>query len=257
MGKLKLLEEIFQKSRNKKSPVNNLQDINNLKVLVWTFSKTGTSTLASSFQKSIDGTSLYKNVTHSHWEVCWYRYISPELKKTDFSFELLIEFINSKGIHPLVVQSYRCPVERVLSELNHLGVEDYTNHAQSGHLGGEYIDYLKKTFTGIWTHNYDKERGFGFHRGDKYDILYLTCENIDRLSENIKSIKELKEYHNLTIDKQNVRSGNEKYEKFKDNIAFGRDYINDLYDIHSEPLNFFYIEEKLLEMKENMINKYA
>lgn len=254
--KLKLLEEIFQKSRSDTSPVNILQDINNLKVLVWTFSKTGTSTLASSFQHCMDTSLRYKNVTHSHHESCWFKNISEELKEIKFSFELLIEFINNKGIHPLVVQSYRCPVERLLSELNHLGIEEYSNQIYSN-LNTKYIDYLKKTFDGIWTHNYDKERGFGFHRGDNYDILYLDIESIDKLSENIKSIEELKEYHNLTIVEQNVRDGDEDYEKFKDDIVLSGYGINDLYDIHSEPLNFFYNEETILKMKENVINKFA
>lgn len=254
--KLKLLEEIFQKSRSDKNPVNILQDINNLKVLVWPFSKTGTSTLASSFQKSIDGTLLFKNVTHSHHEFCWFKNVSPELKEIGFSFELLIEFINSKGIHPLVVQSYRCPLERLISSANHLRVRDFSDYI-SKNLNTNYIDHLKKTFDGIWTHNYDKERGFGFHRGDNYDILYLDIESIDKLSENIKSIEELKEYHNLTIEKRNVKEGDEDYEKFKDDIVLSGYGINDLYDIHSEPLNFFYNEEKILKMKENVINKFA
>ena len=244
--------------------VNNLQDINNLKVLVWTFPKSGTSTLGASFQKSIDGTSLYKNVTHSHHESCWYTNFSQELQEIGFSFELLIEFINSKGIHPLVIQSYRCPVHFYISAYFHKhkhGKKAYPdlNTLFNSSFPGQatYIDYLKKTFDGLWTHNYDKERGFGFHRGDNYNILYLDIESIDKLSENIKSIEELKEYHNLTIDKQNVREGDRDYEKFKDDTVLSEYGINDLYDIHSEPLNYFYSEEKILKMKENVINKFV
>lgn len=250
--RLKILESIFRERVGENNPVNNLQDVDNLRVLVWTFSKTGTSTLAGSFQKAIDGGCFYKNVTHSHHERCWFRSISGELQEIDFSFDLLIEFINSKGIKPLVVQSFRCPLERLLSSANHLRVNarDYL----SANLNTEYIDYLKKTFEGLWTHSYNKERGFGFHSGNKYDILYVTTESINMLPENIKLIKELNEYHNLKVTNRNVRKNTGYQRKI---IDLSEAVVHHLYDLHSEPLNFFYTQDQIFNMQKNAINQFT
>jgi hypothetical protein len=267
--KLKLLEEIFQERTFKENPVNNLQDIDNLKVLVWTFSKTGTSTLASSFQHNIDGTLEYKNVTHSHHESCWFNHVSKELKQIGFSFKLLIDFINSKGIRPVVIQSYRCPVESLVSGYFHLfeqGFKDKDSfnlnklfntsklHKFAGQV--EYIRYLKKTFNGIWTHDFNKEKGFGFNPSDRYDIIYTTIDNINNIPQNIKSIKELEDYHNLTIKTANTHKSKAAYKEFKNNLAFKKGTINYLYDIHSDPLNFFYTRDKVKNMLDLALQKY-
>ena len=267
--KLKSLEEIFKKRVSKTNPVNNLTDIDNLKVLVWTFPKTGTSTLASSFQHSIDGTLKYKNVTHSHQESCWFNHVSKELEQIGFSFKLLIDFINSKGIRPVVIQSYRCPVESLVSAYFHVfeqGFKDkdsfnlnklFNNSKLHKFAGwGEYIRYLKKTFKGIWTHDFNKEEGFGFNLGDSYDTIYTTIESINNIPRNIKSIKELKDYHNLTIKTSNEHKSESAYKKFKNNLAFKKSAINHLYDIHSEPLNFFYTRDSIKNMLDSALQKY-
>lgn len=268
--RIRLLENILRDlGERSDNAVNCCNDIDNLKVLVWTFSKAATTTLAKSFQKSIDSTFLYKNVTHSHHESCWHKYISPELEKIGFSFELLIEFINKKGVHPLVVQSYRCPVERLVSEAFHYQQKGRCeaiarcnalfNDPDKGNLFTKdlwYIDYLKTTFKGIWTHDFDKEKGFGFYRGDTYDILYVAIDFLDDLPSNIKSIEELSDYHNLSIEKTNEASGKIGYETLKENLSFSKESIDHLYDIHWEPLNFFYNEDRILNMKQSVISKY-
>jgi hypothetical protein len=124
--KLKLLEEILQERAFKRHAVNNLQDIDNLKVLVWTFSKTGTSTLASSFQHSIDRTVDFRNVTHSHSERCWHHHISPKLETIGFSFDLLVDFINNKGIKPLVSEPLNFFYSsREISDMKNRALEQY------------------------------------------------------------------------------------------------------------------------------------
>ena len=265
--KIKSLEEILRRhSPRPGNPVNTLQDIDNIKVLVWTFAKTGTSTLADSFQHSIDGTSGWKNVTHSHAESCWFDQISKELNHIGFSFKLLIEFINSKGIRPLVIQSYRCPVEILISTYFHL-VENGSKDKNSSNLNqlfntlkfpgqAEYIRHLKKTFKGIWTHDFNKEEGFGFNLGDSYDTIYTTIDSINNIPRNIKSIKELKDYHNLTIKTSNEHKSESAYKTFKNNLAFKKGAINHLYDIHSEPLNFFYTRDSIKNMLDSALQKY-
>ena len=266
--KLKFLSKIFAENCSQYNPVNNLRDADNLRVLVWTFPKTGTSTLASSFQQSIDKTSLFKNVVHCHHEQDWINFISPELQEINFSFKLLIEFINKKGIKPLVIQSYRCPVDFFVSSFFHKfekeGCQDTTSDElnaffNDGAFDGqeEYINYLKKTFNGIWTHEFNKKKGFGFHSGESYNILYTTIEDINSLPKNIKSIKELQDYHDLAIHIRNTHKNKKGYKKFKNNLDFKKESIDRLYKIHSEPLNFFYSEERILEMKESVFKKFV
>ena len=263
---MNLLEKILKETKapnGENNAVNTLEDISNLRVLVWTFPKTGTMTLCRSFQNSIDGTVAFKNVVHCHTEKCWFSQITKDLQKIDFSFESLIKFINSKGIHPLVVQSYRCPVEKEVPRINHrldVGILPYEeSYSFFRNYDGEveYINYLKNTFNGIWKHNYDKEKSFGFHHGSEYDILYLTCESINDLPNNIKSTPVLKEYHNIEIQNTNIREGDKNYTDFKNNFSLSVDDIETMYNIHSEPLNFFYTSDKILKMKQKVIKKYV
>lgn len=252
--KIELLEEILREPTSENNPVNVLKDIDNFKVLVWTFSKTGTSTLASSFQHSIDGTTQYKNVIHCHDEDGWFRNISPKLKEIDFTFNLLIEYINSKGIKPLIIHSYRPPFQRVLSEIYHL--VSRTNRSLDSFHDDRFtnslsVNYYKNTFKGIWTHDFDKQKGFGFHEGDTYDILYTTTDGINDLPENIKSIEQLKEYHNLKIQTKNRANNLIDYENIKSMVKWSEEKINKLYEIHAEPLNFFYNNHDITIMKKN------
>jgi hypothetical protein len=277
---LQSLDRILKNSRVKRNNfVNNLMDVDNIKVLVWTFAKTGTTTLASSFQQNISGTKSFKNVTHSHGEPCWFNNISQELKQIGFTFKMLIEYINSKGIRPVVIQSYRCPVDTHISahfhkiqknnklSVNTDGLSKYASCLAPQALkpidlftGQEsYINYLEKTFNGIWTHNFDKVRGYGFHQEPDYDILYTTTDYIKKLPDNIKLIKELKEYHNLKITKRNLTYTKEPgtYSNYKKTLTFERKVINHIYNIHSKPLNFFYTKDKIKYMLQSALNKYS
>ena len=151
--KIETLQNVFNKTRvfSQGNAVNTLEEIHKLKVLVWTFSKTGTMTISKSFQHKIDGTFKYKNVSHCHHESCWYNNITKELENIGFSFKMLVEYLNTNGIHPLVVQSFRCPVERFVSDMNHrreigsISSGEYSSLLRSpGHI--KYINYLKELF---------------------------------------------------------------------------------------------------------------
>ena len=258
--KIELLEEILQEQTFVNNPVNTLRDIDNLKIIVWTFSKTGTSTLASSFQHSIDGTTQYKNVIHCHDETCWFHNISPKLKEIDFTFDLLIEYINSKGIKPLVIHSYRPPFQRVLSEIFHFvsrNGRDISISNDDTFINPALVNYYKNTFKDIWTHDFDKQRGFGFHVGDTYDILYTTINAIDNLPENIQSIKQLKEYHDLKIQSKNRADSHTDYENIKSMVKWSEERVNKLYEIHKEPLSFFYNNHDISVMKDNDLKKHS
>ena len=46
------------------------------------------------------------------------------------------------------------------------------------------------------------------------------------------------------------------YKTFKNNLAFKKGAINHLYDIHSEPLNFFYTRDSIKNMLDSALQKY-
>jgi hypothetical protein len=277
--KFKFLEEILKSSNQPLNcSLNNLRSIDNLRVILWTFSKTGTSSLGNSFQEIIQPhpkirEHFFQNIIHCHSEECWFDIVSKNLKTIDFTFDFLIDYINYKGIKPLVIQCYRNPLDRMISNYNHISYRDKLNSGASrgsiiqspsydlsgfdlkNDLDGEieYINYLKKTFTNIWEHNYDKNKKIGFYSGDKYNILYVPIEGINALPQNIKSIDELKDYHNIKIIDTGTKKNpgenfNLNYSDFKKNIKFKKELIDQLFKIHKEPLNFFYKDEEIEEM---------
>lgn len=72
------LDKLFEaKSKNnalKGNAINSLSDFKNIRVLVWTLPKTGTTTLAKSFQRCISDIPEYVSaplyVVHCHSEKC-------------------------------------------------------------------------------------------------------------------------------------------------------------------------------------------
>jgi hypothetical protein len=57
--------------------INNLKNILNINYFVWTFSKTGTSSLASALQR-LNKSETYENVVHCHTEDCWKNFFNIE-----------------------------------------------------------------------------------------------------------------------------------------------------------------------------------
>lgn len=277
MKKIKQLKNILQSaSIGLDNPVNNLRAIDQLKVIIWTFAKTGTSALCNAFQKSIDQhpdhvvskVNLFENVAHCHNEQCWMNHISKDLSDIDFSFDLLVDYINDTGIKPLTIQCFRNPIDRIISHFYHVLHNQklqkdakYCDFKNGINGDSRYIDYLKNTFDGIWTHDYDKDKKIGFHNGDKYDILYVPLEGINDLPKNIQSINELKEYHHIKIPSdQGQLNTNENfgsdYLDFKKTIKLEKEVIEKSFKINEEPLSFFYKHSEIQEMINNAYKKY-
>lgn len=277
MKKVKQLKNILQStSTGPHNPVNNLCAIDQLKVITWTISKTGTSALINAFQDCIaqrphhvePGVNWFQNVIHCHHETCWIGQISKDLAAIDFSFDLLVDYINHTGIKPLTIQCFRNPIDRIVSHFNHV-LYNQKSHKDAKYCDfkngingdSEYLDYLKNTFDGIWTHDYDKDKKIGFHSGDKYDILYVSLEGINDLPKNIQSINELKEYHHIKIPKNKEQMNTNKkfgsdYSDFKKTIKLEKELIDKAFKINEEPLSFFYKDSEIKGMINDAHKKY-
>lgn len=233
------------------NPVNNLQDVENLKVVVWTYPKTGTTSLAEAFQRSIDGTTQFKNVTHSHIVNCWKTWhpaVINKLKPLKFSFTMLVEFINSFNIKPLIVQSFRDPYKLTLSYY----------HAIGQHHAIPVVPILPcSKIPSLFQCTFDKDNGFGFQIGDKYDILYTTVESLSNLPRNIKTIDCLSDYHNLTIERKNVAHGKDRvqYEEFKKSYKWSSEQVAAIHKHYKQQLEFYYTQDQIEQMKKQALNE--
>lgn len=94
--------------------VNTMQSPRSIRIFVHTFSKTGTTSFADSAQACYGDDPGYTHVAHSHSEACWHKHV-PSLAP-DFSIPRLIREQDTK---PIVVQLFRNPVDRVLSDYIH------------------------------------------------------------------------------------------------------------------------------------------
>jgi hypothetical protein len=248
-----IFKEVFKRT-NKSNPVNNLQDYRNICVLVWTIPKTGTMTLSQSFQHTIDGTTLFKNVSHCHTERCWYAH-HKMLDQNNFNFNLFIDYLNCFKIKPLVVQSYREPISRIISAYFQINRVIGVNNKQLPKLLNKIVDFLNKEGpvfnyykNFIPFNNFNKHLGYGFDEGENYDVLYTRIDKINDLPKNIKMIDQLKRYHNLKIIKTNERK-NAIYDYVKNNIKIPRNIVNKLYDQEKELLEFYYTDDEINQFK--------
>ena len=238
---------------SKCNSVNNLQDVDNLKVVVWTNSKCGTTSLARGFQRCIDGTTDYKNIIHCHHVNCWhaqYPALSAQLKSMRFSFDLLIEYINSVGIKPLVVQSFRNPYDMLKSHIHAVKIPDIQTYINTT------TGPLELPITGLYNCEFDKINGFGYQSEDLYDILYTTVESLSNLPQNIQTIDPLSEYHNLTIEKNNIAHGKSQkdYNVFKESCKLSPEDVDNIHMRYKSQIDFYYTTNQFERMKNSVLN---
>jgi len=102
--------------RVKKNAVNCLRDCNNIRVIVVTIPKTGTSTLALSFQRAFNRRSSFNNVLHGHSRECIHKWL-PFLKRDNIDVTDFVDYYNAThpGKKSIVIHSYREPISRLIS----------------------------------------------------------------------------------------------------------------------------------------------
>ena len=243
---------LFETNKNiikENNPVNNLQDFRNIKVFVHTYSKTGTTTLAISFQYCIDKSTKFKNVSHSHTMLCWYRFL-PFLRNTNYFLKNILNIQNSI---PLIIQSYRNPIDRLLSNYNHQ--YKYINkYYFNKYLLNYILDNINYfNYTNELNINYDNkifnyEKGYGFENKEDFYILHTRLDKINNLPDNIKLIPELKEFHNLSIIKGNVNTSNE-YLEFKKNIKIPKELIDLILFKEKSVMEFYFSNDEITNIK--------
>lgn len=253
----KLFEDNCDRFKLRGNPVNNLADYKNIKVLVWTIPKTGSTTLATSFQQCIHKHPHYVHVVHCHSENCWYHF-HPYLKSDTFNGSKLLDYIISNGIRPLIVQSYREPITRLISnmletyksqlarrEMNVLLlniilyiIREIVNNNSSCYFANLYKSTFHIDFSNKDVFNRDK--GYGFQQFEKYDVLFTTMESINDLPTNIKTIESLNEYHNLNIITAPNKNTTLLYRQIKDTFFIPEILVDNIYRTENFLLTFYY-----------------
>ena len=239
---------LFETNKNiikEDNPVNNLKDFKNIKVFVHTYSKTGTTTLARSFQYCIDKTTDYKNVSHSHSKYCFRIYL-----KLDNTFNIK-QLINLQLNKPLIIQSYRNPFDRLLSSYYF----SYKNkHSFNAFLlnyilnNVEYFNYIDELNINYDNKIFNYERGYGFEKKEDFYILHTRLDKINNLSDNIKLISELKEFHNLSIIKDNVNRSKE-YIEFKNKLKIPKELIDLILFKEKSVMEFYFSNDEITNIK--------
>ena len=244
---------LFETNKNiikENNPVNNLQDFRNIKVFVHTYSKTGTTTLSRSFQYCIDKTTYYKNVSHSHTiGSCWYKYL-PFLQNTNY---FLKDILNIQNTIPLIIQSYRNPIDRIISQYYDIFRKNNNNLFINFCLRYFFDNYCFLSYIAELNINYDNkifnyEKGYGFENKEDYYILHTRLDKINNLPDNIKLIPELKEFHNLSIIKDNVNKSNE-YMEFKKNIKIPKELIDLILFKEKSVMEFYFSNDEITNIK--------
>ena len=243
---------LFETNKNiikENNPVNNLQDFRNIKVFVHTYSKTGTITLAKSFQYCIDESTKFKNVSHSHTMLCWYRFL-PFLKNTNYFLKNILNIQNSI---PLIIQSYRNPINRLISDYNHQ-IKYINNHSFNAFLLNYILHNINIfNYANELNINYDNkifnyEKGYGFEKKEDFYILHTRLDKINDLPDNIKLIPELKEFHNLSIIKDNVNKSKE-YIEFKNKVKIPKELIDLILFKEKSVMEFYFSNDEITNIK--------
>ena len=233
--------------------INVLKDINNIKYFVWTFSKTGTTSLSKSLQRLHNNSDEYENVLHCHTEDCWHTYFNLE---SNFSIMDIVKMQKNK---PIIFQLYRNPIERLISDYFHVkncknyDINDDVNDDLNNYLNYKtdkyyeyYEDKLDFKFSDI---KYDKINKFLFIEKDEYYLFFTALEHFSYLKNNLINCFNSRDFcfDNFSITKEHIGSYNKK------NIKIKKDIIDKLFENNKEIIEFYYTDEEI----ENFKNKYT
>ena len=245
-----LYMEILKKSlqNNIKSEhyvyINNLKNICNINYFVWTFSKTGTSSLASALQR-LNNSERYENVIHCHTENCW-----RDCFNVDKNFDI-IDIVRCQKKKPIIFQLYRNPISRLISDYHHVYKNNPENTTKdiNEYLGKKidpYYEYYEKKlgfkFSNI---KYDKVKKFCFIEKPDFYLFFVALEHFDSLKQNLIDCFNSKGFcfDLFDIRHENVNSYDKK------NIKINNDLIEKLFENNKTIIDFYYTDEEIKKFK--------
>jgi hypothetical protein len=224
--------------------INNLEDFTNINYFVWTFSKTGTSSLATALQVMHDGTKIYKNVVHCHTEDCWKNFFN-----IDNTFDIM-NIVNYQKRKPIIFQLYRNPIERLISEYYHIkhadvNLTDDINVYLKNKIE-PYFEYYEKKFDFKFTDiEYDKINKFCFIEKDNFYLYFTALEHFDKLKNNLIRIFNCRGFNFDSFNIECLHSNS--YDKSK--IKIDNEIIETLFENNKSIINFYYTEDEIINFK--------
>lgn len=277
MDKINRLETLYNYLRNQPpdehNPVNTLQDIEHWYFIVCTFPKCGTTSVATSLQKAIDGRACYTNVIHCHSETCWRYYI---FRDDTYPFEIsdLITLCNLHQIKPIVFQLYREPVSRHISDffcqydMGHLhsldivtfltfllttNYEDAERKAHYEHCFG--IDFSNQTL-------FHHTKGYGWIDHPSHYVYLTSIDRLDRMGNNL--YEQFKHYNpfpiqfqTLSMEIQNAYHSSPEKDAFRETLWIPQCFIHDMFASEQSLLSFYYSSETIHQLKQQYFDPHC
>lgn len=245
--------------------VNLLTDPNNIRVIIMTLAKTGTTSLAESFQSTFNQSLPvgYHNVLHGHSYLCIHKYL-PFLKTDNIDIKDFIDYYAYKnpGKKAIVVHSYREPISRLIScffEIHEVRPQVTDQAKLSGNIikflyqmliednmTERYKYYSSNLDSDLFEKPFDHDKGYSFWETSKCILLHTRIDLLKRL-ESIVPILD-PEFSSFKMVKSNERK-NPAYLQIQNFIKVPLDLIEKIYKNESIYLSYYYKEEEILAMK--------
>lgn len=261
MPRVKLMQRLLTGKRIKKNAVNCLRDSNNIRVIVITLPKIGTTILAVSFQRAFNGRSGFNNVIHGHSNECIYRWI-PFLKPDKICVRDFIDYYNWKhpGKKAIVVHSYREPISRLISSyfqhnmsrlnkdcntLKELIIKFLETLVPVNTLYKEYSDNAGSPLFEI---PFNHELGYGYKASDYCHLINTRVDKLKNL-ERLVRIIDPEQFKNFKTVESNVQK-DALYDIVKKTIVIPKEILDKHYENEKNYLNYYYKPEEILKIKE-------
>lgn len=236
-------------------------NIDNIKIVIYSAGKTGTTTLHESFYKLIP----YREIFSIH---------SDTQFKTN---NTVSNIINYKRTHKLlVISSYREPISRTIScffqcieQVTFLSIKEIlkvnTNYITEKLL--EYMDmdqfYLpfeenngkNLDNINIFDKEFDKSNGYQIFETSNAKFLILKFDTMDKWENIIKNNTEYKEFKLYSANLTEEKPINNLYKKIKKELIIPKHVLDKYYEKEEKFINYFYTPNEINNIKNNWYNK--
>jgi len=255
-----------------------LNSINELRYLVISDPKTGSTTLSNSLQYAIDEKRKKTNVIHMHSnDSCLFR-LFPSLKRYDIGIQEFVKYRNQNNPTKLVVATlYREPIGRGIShffenieqtldlkkeQIERLSINalcDLFLNRCIGFFLTRHIHWQLSKYFGIDIFNtdYSKEKGIGFHESEDYKLIIVR---LDRLNSNEKEIARYIQNDKFKIIESNHsdhRWYSNLYKKFKAHLKLPKYLIDQVLWVEEPYINYFYSVKEKEKLHKTIYEQYG